>query len=125
MVAKERTMANRRANSEGSIYQRKDGRWVGALTLEGGRRKAYYGKTRGEVHAKLVAAQRDQQRGIAPVAERETVGPFLERWLETVVKRSVRPKTHYGYAQMVRDHIAPSLGKHRLARLTPQQVDQF
>ena len=46
-------------------------------------------------------AQCDQQRGLEPPPERETLGPFLHRWLETVVKGSVRVKTAYGYRQMV------------------------
>src|SRR5438045_9318605 len=101
-------MAKRRANLEGSIYQLKDGRWCAAMALENGRRKAFYGRTRGDVHTKLVAAQRDQQRGLAPPPERETLGPFLDRWLETVVKRSVRTKTHYGYAQTLHHHTTPA-----------------
>ena len=43
----------RRANREGSLYRRKDGRWVGSVSLPNGRRKSYYGKTRAEVAHKL------------------------------------------------------------------------
>jgi hypothetical protein len=46
----------KRANSEGSIYKREsDGKWVGAVTLPGGRRKVIYGTTRKEVSAKVTA----------------------------------------------------------------------
>ena len=37
-----------RGHGEGSIFQRKDGRWVAQITLEDGRRKPLYGKTRKE-----------------------------------------------------------------------------
>ena len=39
-------MPKRRANHEGTIYKRQDGRWVASVVLPGGRRKSYYGKTR-------------------------------------------------------------------------------
>ena len=50
-------MSGRRPNGEGTIYERRDGRWEGAayvLLPSGGRaRKRVYGKTRSEVFAKL------------------------------------------------------------------------
>lgn len=32
-------MGKRRANGEGSVYQRKDGKWVASVTLANGKRK--------------------------------------------------------------------------------------
>ena len=45
------------------MYQRKDGRWVGAISVPGGRRKYYYGGSRKEVANALKRALRDQQLG--------------------------------------------------------------
>jgi hypothetical protein len=45
--------ATRRGHGEGSIYSRKDGRWVGAIMLEPGKRKYYYGRTYEEVAQRL------------------------------------------------------------------------
>ena len=45
-------MARRRGNGEGSIYKRKDGRWVGQYTVytaEGPKYRYLYGKTRAAV----------------------------------------------------------------------------
>jgi integrase len=57
-----------RAQREGSVYQRRDGRWVGVIHvgwLNGKRqRKSYYGRTQREVVAKMKAPLHDQQRGI-------------------------------------------------------------
>jgi hypothetical protein len=51
----------RRSNRDGSIWQRQDRRWTGAayvLTSAGTFRRVYvYGRTRDEVHAKLVQLQ--------------------------------------------------------------------
>ena len=46
----------KRGNGEGSIYHRKDGRWVAEITIEGRQRKFVYGKTRKEVQEKLMVA---------------------------------------------------------------------
>ncbi len=42
----------KRGNGEGSIYRRKDGRWTAEMSLEGGKSKFIYGKTRKEVQEK-------------------------------------------------------------------------
>ena len=60
MAKKKVISKTRRGNKEGSIFQRKDGRWVGAATVgydENGKvkRKFVYGKKRIEVSDKLVA----------------------------------------------------------------------
>ncbi|MFQ5730279.1 MAG: hypothetical protein ACE5GN_07955 [Waddliaceae bacterium] len=53
-------MMKKRGNNEGSIYQRKDGRWAAAISTGGGRdsrkRKYIYGKTEQEVTTKLAQA---------------------------------------------------------------------
>ena len=120
----------RRGQGEGSIYQRADGRWVGSVTIgyEDGKqkRKSFYGKTRKEVKEKLTTAVADQQRGL-PVAfdERLTLGTFLDEWLEHSVKPSVRPSTYKSYSGLVRLHLKPVLGHHRLTKLEPQHVQRF
>ena len=52
-------MAGRRANGEGSVFQRDDGRWCGTIDLGmvGGkrRRRRVYGRTQREVTDKLAA----------------------------------------------------------------------
>ena len=45
---------HRRRHGEGSIYQRADGRWVGAVGLADGTRKIIYGKTRIDVQNSFV-----------------------------------------------------------------------
>ena len=46
---------------------------------------------------------------------------YLGRWLETA-KASVRPKTHYQYAQVVKQHIVPTLGRIKLQDLRPDHI---
>jgi integrase len=117
--------SGRRGNQEGSITQLSDGRWQARLTLEGGKRKAYYGKTRGEVQQKLTAALRDRDRGLPmAVDERQTLTQYVANWLATV-KPTVRPRTWKRYAELMNQHVVPVLGRTPVARLTPHQVQHL
>lgn len=117
----------RRANHEGSIYRREsDGRWVASLVeLPTGRRRVFYGKTRAEAYTKLQKAQRAADDNLPVAPERQTVSQYLARWLENSAKPSVRPRTLQSYEELVRLHLAPSLGRIQLAKLTPQDVQAF
>lgn len=124
-----KTVKRRRGKGEGSITKLADGRWQARIDLGyvNGRRKrkAFYGKTRREVVEKLKKALADHQQGTLALDERQTVGQFLTHWLENVARPSVRPRTYASYAQLIRVHILPHLGRVPLARLTAQQVQAF
>ena len=119
----------RRGHNEGSIYQRKDGRWVATLNLgwEAGkrRRKSVYARTRAEVATKLTKLLNAADEGLPAASDKLTLGRFIREWLEQTAKPNIRLKTYYSYEQMVRTHIVPELGKTRLAKLTPQDIQRF
>lgn len=49
----------KRANGEGSVYRRKDGRWCARFTVHtssGPKRRSFYGKTRKEANDKMLSA---------------------------------------------------------------------
>jgi integrase len=115
----------RRGNNEGTIVQRTDGRWAGAVTVGPGKRRWFYGKTREEVARRLTQALKAAQDGIPIPGESETVERFLTRWLAESVTNRVRPSTFISYASLVRLHLIPEVGKVRLARLTPSQVQSL
>ena len=98
----------KRGNSEGSIFRRKDGRWASVITLgwETGKRKrkTFYGKTRHDVQVLLNEALNNQQKGVPIPPERQTVGTFLDYWLEESAKPSVRPRTFQSYSELVHFH---------------------
>ena len=116
----------KRGNGEGSIYRRNDGRWVGEMTIEGRRRKFVYGKTRKEVQEKLQVALQEKQQGVVlEGTARQTLGQFLADWLENSQKQNVRARTYERYEEIVRLHIDPVLGRHRLQKLSAQHVQAF
>ena len=81
-------MAKKRANGEGSIRKRKDGRWEGRYTaghdLATGKTiyKNVFGKTRGEVKEKLKRAIADSQQLDATRANTYTVKTWIKLWYE-------------------------------------------
>ena len=119
----------KRGQNEGSIFQRKDGRWVALLNLgrlEGKRsRKSYYGETRREVQERLTKALGDIQQGLPVVSERQTVGDYLGWWVVNVAKPTVRPSTWTSYEELVRLHLRPAFEKVVLSKLSPQDVRSF
>ena len=121
--------SRKRGQGEGSIYKRKDDRWAAVINLgyQDGklRRKTFYGATREEVKDKLVAALNDQQKGLPISTESQTLSQFLEKWLDDISRPAVRPKTYLFYRDHIRLHIEPALGKKRLEKLTPADVQRF
>lgn len=114
----------KRANGEGTIYRRKDGRWCATITREHGRRKHFLGQTREQVSHQLTAALKARDDGLPMIVERQTVGQFLRSWLEGV-RPSLRERTWIRYEQYVRLHLVPDLGKTSLGRLTPQNLQRL
>lgn len=119
----------KRANGEGTIYQRRDGRWEGAafvLTAAGTHRRVrVYAATREAARRKLTRLIEQSDQGIPVASAAWTVQEYLGYWLRTVVLQERRPKTYQGYEGVVRLHLVPGLGRKRLAKLTAQDVRVF
>ena len=115
-------MAKRRANGEGNIRKRKDGRWEGRYTAgydpETGKRitKNVLGKTQAEVKEKLKRALEDNERIDATKSRGLTVGQWATLWFESYVKPSVRESTAEHYRNFVGNHIVPDIKVYPLSR---------
>jgi integrase len=115
--------ARRRGRGEGSIYRCKDGRWVGQYEV-GGKRRYVYGKTRKEVASKLTKAVADGNEGLIFDSDHLTVAQYLDRWLYSI-RGTVRESTWVRHEINVRVHVKPALGRVRLGKLNPLQVQSF
>ena len=115
----------RRGNGDGTIYQRKNGTYAATLTLEGGKRKTLYARTYKEAQEKLRKALYEVQQNTFIDAPQQTLAQFLTDWLENTQKQSIRPRTYERYEEMIRLHILPVLGRHKLQSLSAQQVQAF
>jgi len=130
MPRKRTEFPSRSRRGDGSVYQRKDGRWVGEATVglrpDGGRdRRFVYADTREEAQAALRKLLHERDKGLLADPGKQTVSQFLTAWLEDVVKPSLRPQTYRSYSGVVNKHITPALGRIRLTKLSPQHLQRF
>ena len=123
-------MAKRRANGEGSIRKRKDGRWEGRYTAgrDSVTGKVIYknvlGKNQAEVKAKLKSAI-EKSGSLVTTTEHFTVGQLLEAWMESYAKLQVRPSSHKTYQCFIENHIKPVLGDVPLEKLTAMDLQRL
>jgi len=122
-------MSKKRGQNEGSIVQRKDGRWQAQVTVgyKGGKqvRKAMYGKTREEVAGKMTKALAGLQMGQALPNQKITVKAFLESWLEGTAKARLRQSTYVRYKSLIDLHIVPHVGRIAIGKLTPHHLQKL
>jgi integrase len=97
---------------------------MGRLSLGDGKRKYVYGKTEEEVLDRMHDLKSDLKKGLPIVSDKRTVEDFLAEWLETVAPR-LQPTTYARYEVFVRRQIVPEIGKEKLSKLTPQQVQRL
>ena len=122
--------ATKRGNNEGTITRRKDGRWEARVSL--GRdatgkiqRITLYGKSRQEVSAKLAKALHDRQQGTLVKPHKQTLGDWLEIWLEQYKRPSIRAITFDTYAMIMQRHLKPTLGYIALRDLQPDHIQSY
>jgi integrase len=107
------------------ITKRKDGLFQAMYTVQtkdGPKRKYIYGRKYGEVAARLAEAMGDAAKGIVFDDENLIVDEYLDRWLSDAVRGSVRQSTFDRDSYLVRVHVKPIIGKRKLSKLTPLDV---
>ena len=124
-------MPKRRANGEGNIRKRKDGRWEGRYTVghdpETGKAiiKNVLGKTQAEVKEKLKKAIEENVGIDYGRAKTYTVGSWLEVWMENYARVKLRPSTFKTSQGFLKNHIKPQIGSIQLAELTSLDLQRF
>ena len=124
-------MPKRRANGEGNIRKRKDGRWEGRYTAgydpENGKRliKNVLGKTQAEVKEKLKSAISESQKLDVSKVGSYTVASWVRTWYEVYAEPRIRPNTKAYYTNYIENHIVPGIGDVSLDKLTTIQIQRF
>lgn len=120
-----------RADGESSIYRDEDGRWQGFVSMgkkDNGRRDRRHvsGARRTDVVTRVRALEAKRDAGIVEAAGRvPTVGDWLDHWLDNIAARKVRARTLESYRTIVRLHLRPGIGHHRLDRLQPEHLERL
>jgi integrase len=117
-------MARKRANGEGSILKRKDGRYMARVTVNG-QRLAFYSRSREEAAAWLAEQLAAKNRGLLVAPGKMTFGQWLETWLQEYSQPRVRPTTWEDYRIIVEKHLKPSLGEILLKDLRPEHLQKL
>ncbi|MEV6477953.1 site-specific integrase [Streptomyces sp. NPDC051657] len=121
----------RQPNGRSSIYQGKDGKWHGRVTVgtrDDGKpdRRHVERKTRAAVTAAVRELEKRRDSGAVRKAGRAwTVEAWLTHWVETIAPLAVNENTMVGYGVAVRKHLIPALGAHRLDKLGPEHIERF
>ena len=89
-------MPKRRANGEGNIRKRKDGRWEGRYTA-----------------------------GYDPESEKRIIKNVLGKTQAEVKEPRIRPNTKAYYTNYIENHIVPGIGDVPLDKLTTIQIQRF
>ena len=124
-------MAKKRANGEGSIRKRKDGRWEGRYTAgydaKTGKRitKNVLGKTQAEVREKLKKALEECQGLDVSRTEEYTVAAWLRTWYELYAKPNVRTVTANRYELIIERYTIPRIGTIKLKKLTTRHLQKL
>jgi integrase len=98
----------KRAKSEGSIYQRKDGRWVVQVSVKMSgqlKRISRYAATQQEARRLLTAIKRKQDTGAPVLLDKSTLGQWLDEWLLTFIGPHRSPATSQSYRSILSLHI--------------------
>lgn len=120
-------MARRRANGEGNIRKRKDGRWEGRYVaghdVNGKEiRKNVLGKTQAEVKDKLRKAIEEAKYLDVAKADEYTVERWVKTWFEIYSKPNLRESTQERYLNHIEYHIIPEIGHIKLRKLTVRDI---
>lgn len=119
-----------RAHGEGSVFERKTGDrnkpWVAQIPLGRGKYQTVgYYVTKQEALAAKNKALREIEQAKRVKKSRQTLGEYLEYWLENVHRLSVRLSTFVQNRALLELHVFPALGKIPLQDLTARGVQQL
>ena len=116
----------KRASGEGAIRKRPNGLWEARLSILGQySTKSYYGKTQADARRKREEARKALEAGHSLDSQRQTVGKYLEGWIEGPLKGCVAPKTYADYAWICRKHLIPEIDRLGLSKLTAEDLDRL
>lgn len=119
----------RRANGEGSIIKRTDGRWMARykVTEPTGIRKVryIYGKTKDETAKKLRKAQSEIDKGRITIKSKDTIASFYKTWRISIAPNYLQPTTIEQYMWIFNKYVLPQFGNKHLDCLSTRDIQEF
>ena len=116
----------RRTKGEGSLYQAADKSWVFQYKVDGKRKtKRFKKKADAKAFLDALSAQMSEEQTSLQSAEILTLGDWMDRWLESYAKPTVKLSTYCSYEQYIRSHIKPQIGALYLNTLRVDDLQDF
>src|SRR4051812_33408086 len=112
----------------GQVIKRGDDTWL--VRVFTGRdakgKRRYFNKTvhgtKKEAEKYLTAKLRERDLGVFVESSRETLGCYLDRWLEAVAKPRVRENTYASYKEWLERYVRHTLGETKMCDLRATHI---
>ena len=122
-------MAKRRANGDGTLRKRDDGRWEGRIvigTKKNGQTlyKGFTNKFQKEVLSQMNLFKEKLKGATLCEDYRMTLGEWLDKWLNEHMAFSIRESTKQGYSRYI-EYIKPHLGHKQVSAITTADVQKM
>lgn len=122
---------NHRHKGEGTIVKRKDGRYMGQITLftdprtHKQERQTVYGYTSQEVQEQMDQLKHEKLMGTLIQPNRLTLEEWLTVWMNEYKRTSLKPTTWQSYNDTIKNHILPQLGRAPLSKIRPLDIQRL
>lgn len=122
--------AKTRQYGNGSIFQRKDGRWVAEytspeMTAGKGKTKYFTGKTELEVKRKLREFKNNPLNFSGVTASKATVESYFMNWLQTYKRPTIKDGTYDRLDSVIRTHIAKYFDGFTMGQVTTDDCQKM
>jgi len=127
-MARPKKTRGRRANGEGSLYQRKsDNRWVYEIIFKGETKTRYFtGLTADEaINKKDEALTTLHLNGFLPQKNKITVEQWMDSWMDVYKASDLRGSGRESYEDEIELRIKPHIGKILISELRTVDVQQW
>ena len=120
----------KRKYGDGSVFERKDGRWEGRLVVgykENGyaKTKSVTAPTKTECEERLKKLREEVGRRSERIKPEMLFGDWIDFWYQNFSKPKLRPTTQACYEGRIYTHIIPQIGQIPLNKLTQNELQQF
>jgi len=115
----------RRDKGEGSVFQRKDGKWCAKLTVPNkSTPKHFYGKTESEVKKKLKEFKHELIKNDYREVKKMTLKSYMDDWLYNVKKNELKPKSFDGQ-EYINNIIYKRIGEMQINNIASDDIQKL
>lgn len=123
-------MAKRRKAGEGTVRQRKDGRWEGRVVIgydsEGlPKTKNVLAKSKTECEEKLAELKENLSSILTKATPDMTFGKWMDLWYQNYCRPKLKEYTRTTYEQRIYNQIIPGIGEVPLEEVTTGTLERF